>query len=89
MQGSPSLMDGVMKFVVPHTGTLQEADARVVRLAEFLGITCELFFLDKHVHRPAEYLAKRSPITAPASSSTRRSLRTGQAVLFPPTCFPA
>jgi hypothetical protein len=54
-------MDAVMKLVVPHTGALQEADARVVRLAEFLGITCELFFLDKHVHRPAEYLAKTLP----------------------------
>ncbi len=47
-----------MKLVVPRTGALQGADARLIRLAEFLGITCEPLFLDRHAHRPAEYIAK-------------------------------
>jgi hypothetical protein len=50
-----------MKLVVPHTGTLQGPDARLIRLAEFLGIACEPLFLDTHVHRPAEYIAKAFP----------------------------
>jgi hypothetical protein len=50
-----------MKLVVPHTATLQAADARLVRLAEFLGIACESLFLDRHAHRPAEYIAKALP----------------------------
>ena len=29
-----------MKLIVPHLGELHPADARLVRLAEFLGIDC-------------------------------------------------
>jgi hypothetical protein len=50
-----------MKLVVPRTATLQAADARLIRLAEFLGITCEPLFLDRHAYQPAEYIAKALP----------------------------
>ncbi len=38
-----------MKLVVPHNGELEPADARLIRLAEFLGIRCELLRLEKQV----------------------------------------
>jgi hypothetical protein len=47
-----------MKLVVPHTGELLPADARLVRLAEFLGISCEVLFLDGGVQDHAEYFEK-------------------------------
>ncbi len=34
-----------MKLVVPHIGELRDLDARIVRLAEFLGIPCETLAL--------------------------------------------
>ena len=40
-----------MKLVVPHTGEVQAADARLIRLAEFLGMRCEPLRLDKQVQR--------------------------------------
>jgi len=50
-----------MKLLVPHTGALRGADARLIGLAGFLGITCEPLFLDRHAHQPAEYIAKAFP----------------------------
>jgi hypothetical protein len=47
-----------MKLVVPHTGTLRAVDNRVIRLAEFLGITCERLHLGKHRPDSSEYLGK-------------------------------
>jgi len=51
-------MHTAMKLVVPHTGALRAVDARVIRLAEFLGISCEPLFLDKHLSSSSEYIAK-------------------------------
>lgn len=50
-----------MKLIVPYTADLDAADARLVRLAEFIGVQCELLklesgmklspdFVEKHVH---------------------------------------
>jgi hypothetical protein len=50
-----------MKLVVPHTGELEGADARLIRLASFLGIACEQLFLDKDNRHPGEYLLARIP----------------------------
>src|SRR5262252_2670457 len=36
-----------MKLVVPRTGEPQSSDARLIRLAEFLGIACELVSVEK------------------------------------------
>src|SRR6516165_10031250 len=36
-----------MKLVVPHAGEPQPSDARLIRLAEFLGIACELVSVEK------------------------------------------
>ena len=47
-----------MKLVVPHTGEMRAADSRLLRLAEFLGISCESLRLDKHVQQRAEYIEK-------------------------------
>ena len=47
-----------MKLVVPHTGEMRPADSRLLRLAEFLGISCESLRLDKHVQHRAEYIEK-------------------------------
>src|SRR5262252_8602146 len=44
-----------MKLVVPRTGEPQSSDARLIRLAEFLGIACELVSVEKLLHAaPAE-----------------------------------
>lgn len=40
-----------MKLVVPYFGELRPADARLIRLAEFLGIECELVSLDNPIRR--------------------------------------
>lgn len=50
-----------MRLVVPHTGELQRADARIVRLAHFFGISCEPFPLDKNVQQHAAYIEKAVP----------------------------
>jgi len=50
-----------MKLVVPHTGELQAADARLIRLAEFLGIRCEPVCLDKEVQHHAAYIERVIP----------------------------
>jgi hypothetical protein len=50
-----------MKLVVPHTGELQAADARLIRLAEFLGIRCEPVCLDKGVQQHAACIEKAIP----------------------------
>ena len=39
-----------MKLVVPRTGEPQSSDARLIRLAEFLGIACELVSVEKLLH---------------------------------------
>jgi hypothetical protein len=44
-----------MKLVVPRTGEPQPSDARLIRLAEYLGIACELVSVEKLLHAaPAE-----------------------------------
>jgi hypothetical protein len=50
-----------MNLVVPHTGELQATDARLIRLAQFLGVSCEPLFLDKQVQRDAQYIEKVLP----------------------------
>lgn len=50
-----------MKLLVPQTDELQGADARLIRLAEFLGIRCESFRLDKQVQQHAEYIERAVP----------------------------
>lgn len=49
-----------MKLVVPHNGKLEAADARLIRLAEFLGIRCEPLCLEK-VQTRAEYIERAVP----------------------------
>ena len=49
-----------MKLVVPYIGKLKDVDARIVRLAEFLGIPCEAVALAK-VAEHAEFLKKSVP----------------------------
>jgi hypothetical protein len=50
-----------MKLVVPNTGEVHAADARLIRLAEFLGVRCEPLRLAKHVQPRAEYIEKAVP----------------------------
>src|ERR1700722_2816482 len=50
-----------MKLVVPHTGQVQAADARLLRLAEFLGVRCEPLFLPKEVQQRVEYIERAVP----------------------------
>lgn len=50
-----------MKLVVLHTGEVQASDARLIRLAEFQGISCESLFLDKQVQYHAEYIERALP----------------------------
>jgi hypothetical protein len=50
-----------MKLVVPHTGELQAVDARLIGLAEFLGVRCEPLRLAKEVQQYAEYIEKAVP----------------------------
>jgi len=40
------------RLVIPHTGKPNPADARLIRLAEFLGITCEPLLLGKQSEDP-------------------------------------
>lgn len=47
-----------MKLLVPQTSALREADARLARLAEFLGITWEPLFLDGCSGDSVDYVAK-------------------------------
>jgi hypothetical protein len=47
-----------MKLVVPHIGEMQAADRRLLRLAEFLGISCESLPLNKQVQQHSEYIEK-------------------------------
>jgi hypothetical protein len=54
-------MDSIMKLVVPHTGEFQASDARLVRLAEFLGISHIGLFLDKETRSYAEYVERALP----------------------------
>jgi len=50
-----------MKLIVPHMGELQPADARLVRLAQFLGISCEPIHLDMQVQQRAQHIEKKAP----------------------------
>jgi hypothetical protein len=50
-----------MKLVVPHTGEVQAADARLIRLAEFLGVRCEPLLLAKEVQQCAGYIENAVP----------------------------
>jgi hypothetical protein len=45
-----------MKLVVPHTGELHAADARLIHLAEFLGVDCEPLRLANHGQPRADYI---------------------------------
>jgi hypothetical protein len=50
-----------MKLIVPHTGEVQAADARLIRLADFLGVRCETLRLAKEVQQRAEYIERVIP----------------------------
>jgi len=50
-----------MKLIVPYIGELQTTDARLIRLAEFLGIRCEPLRLDKQVQARVEYIERAVP----------------------------
>jgi hypothetical protein len=52
-----------MKLVVPYTDELLGADARLIRLAEFLGIRCESLRLGKHVQQHVQYIERAIPDT--------------------------
>ena len=43
---------GCARLVVPHTGKPNPSDARLIRLAEFLGITCEPLAVGKEAKDP-------------------------------------
>jgi hypothetical protein len=45
-----------MKLVVPLNGEIHLADARLVRLAQFYGIQCQLLSLEKGIKNSADYL---------------------------------
>jgi hypothetical protein len=47
-----------MKLIVPHTGKVQAADARLIHLAEFLGVCCEPLYLAKEVPQRVEYIER-------------------------------
>jgi hypothetical protein len=46
-----------MKLVIPHKGEFSQSDARLVRLAQFLGIDCEPLFLENRSQNHAQYIA--------------------------------
>jgi hypothetical protein len=50
-----------MKLIVPHTGEVQPADGRLLRLAEFLGVRCEPLSLPKEVQQRGEYIERAVP----------------------------
>jgi len=50
-----------MKLIVPHTGELHVKDARLIRLAEFLGIRCEPLRLANEVQQFAESIEAAVP----------------------------
>src|SRR5258708_38409398 len=45
-----------MKLVVPYVGALQPADARLIRLADFLGVQAEAVALSKSGKEGYEFL---------------------------------
>lgn len=45
-----------MKLVIPYTGTPHEADTRLIRLAEFLGINCQLLHLAEDTVQYAAFI---------------------------------
>jgi len=50
-----------MKLVVPHTGEVRATDARLIRLAEVLGVHWESLHLANEVQRDAEYFERAVP----------------------------
>lgn len=50
-----------MKLVVPHTAEVQASDARLIGLAEFLGISCKRLFLDKQAQHYVRYIEEALP----------------------------
>lgn len=46
-----------MKLIVPYVGTLQPVDIRLTRLAEFLGVRCELLAIPKGLSDYHEFLS--------------------------------
>ena len=50
-----------MKLIVPHTGELHAKDARLIRLAEFLGIHCEPLRLDEEIQQFANSIEAAVP----------------------------
>jgi hypothetical protein len=50
-----------VKLLVPYVEEMQEVDARLIRLAEFLGISCEPLRLTREVGVHAEYLQQAVP----------------------------
>jgi|ERR1700722_8347389 len=50
-----------MKLIVPHTGELHAKDARLIRLAEFLGIRCEVLRLAKELQQFADSIEEAIP----------------------------
>jgi hypothetical protein len=50
-----------MKLIVPHTGELHPKDARLIRLAQFLGIRCEPLRLAEEVQQCADSVEEAIP----------------------------
>jgi len=50
-----------MRLIVPHTGELQPSDARLIRLAEFLGVDCDRLRLAKGIQQGSQYIEKAVP----------------------------
>ena len=51
----------IVKLIVPYVGRMTAVDARLIRVAEFLGITCESLPLEKPADEYAGYLANAVP----------------------------
>jgi hypothetical protein len=50
-----------VKLVVPYVGELQPVDSRMIRLAEFLGVSCESLPLERQIERHSKYLERVVP----------------------------
>src|ERR1700722_1049965 len=80
-------MDSVMKLVVPHTGEFQASDARLIRLAEFLGISHVGLLLDKATRSYAEYFERALPDYRCCLVVNPRVLREWAAGAVPPVAL--
>jgi hypothetical protein len=73
-----------VNLVVPFTGALLAEDARLIRLAEFLGISCQALALPPDIYQPAEFLESAVPESNSCVVVNPRVMRTWVGVtIFP------